>query len=95
MIDWNDTARQVAEALSVRRAARDFTDVDVRRLSGNLRDIKERAEAVLEKLDDLQFDEDGRRISLAEARDTDLDDGTSISYHLGMIEQSIGAFRHV
>lgn len=95
MIDWNGTVRQVAESLSVRRATRDFTDVGVRRLAGSLRDIKGRAEAVLEKLDDLQFDEDGRRITLAEARGTELDDGASISYHLEMIEQATGAFRHL
>jgi len=95
MIPWNDITRQVAELLSTRRAARDFTDVDVRRLAGNLHDIKGRAEAVLEKLDDLQFDENGRYISLTEVRNTDLDDGTSISYQLEMIEQSTGAFRHM
>jgi len=78
-----------------KRAARDFTDVDVRRLSGSLRDIKSRSEDVLEKLDDLQLDEDGQYITLAEARNTDLDDGTSISYQLEMIEQSTGAFRHM
>lgn len=95
MINWDGIARHVAETLSARHAAREFTNVNVRRLSGSLHDIKGRAEVVLEKLDDLQLDEDGRHISLAEARDTDLDDGTSISYHLEMIEQSTGAFRHV
>lgn len=94
MIDWDSISRNVAESLSV-CAAMDFTDVDVRRLSGSLHDIKSRAEAVLEKLDDLQFGEDGRYITLTEVRDTDLDDGTPISYHLEMIEQSTGAFRHM
>ncbi len=95
MIVWDTIVRDVAENLALRRAARDFTDVNVRRLSGSLHDIKGRAEAVLEKLDDLQLDEDGQRISLTEARDTELDDGSSISYHLEMIEQSTGAFRYM
>ncbi len=95
MIDWNGTVRQVAESLSSRRAARDFNDVDVRRLSGSLHDIKEKAEAILDKLDDLQLDEDGRLTTLAEARDTDLDNGTSIGYNLNMIEQSTSAFRYM
>lgn len=95
MIAWDSIARRVAEDLASRCAARDFTDVNVRRLSGNLRDIKGRAEAVLEKLDDLQLDEDGRHTTLAEARGTDLDNGTSVGYNLNMIEQSTGAFRHM
>lgn len=71
----------------------DFSNVDVRRLSGNLYDIKGRAEAVVEKLDDLQLDGDGRHINLAEARGTNLDDGSDIGYNLDMIEQLTGAFR--
>lgn len=93
MIDWDGIVRHVADALVARRATRDFSNVDVRRLSRSLHDIKGRAEAVLEKLDDLQFDEGGRHVTLAEARDTDLDNGTSIGYNLEMIEQSTGAFR--
>lgn len=95
MIDWNGIARRMAESLSARRAARDFSDVDVQRLSGNLHDIKGRAEAVLEKLDDLQLDEGDRHTTLSEMRDIDLDNETSIGYNLDMIEQLAGAFRYM
>lgn len=94
MIVWDSMVRHVAETLAA-RTVRDFTDVDVRRLSGSLHDIKERAGAVLEKLGDLQFDEDGRHISLAEARDIELDNEASVGYNLDMIEQSTGAFRYM
>ena len=92
MINWDGIARHVADSLV---AQRDFSNVDVRRLSGNLYDIKRRAEAVLEKLDGLQSDDDWRDINLAEARDTDLDDGSDIGYNLDMIEQLTGAFRYM
>lgn len=93
MINWDGIVRRVAETLASR--AEDFSSVDMRRLSGSLNDIGGRVGAVLGKLDDLQLDEDGRHITLTEARDADLDDGTSIGYNLDMIEQSTGAFRYM
>jgi len=95
MIPWDNIACHVADYLATRCSARDFTDVDVRRLAGSLYDIKSRAEDVLEKLGDLQFDEGGRHITLAELRNTDLDDGISIGYQLEMIEQATGEFRRI
>ncbi len=93
MIVRDSIVHHVAEILAARCAVRDFADVDVRRLSGSLHDIKERVDAVLEKLDDIQFDEDGRHTTLAEARDIELDNETSVGYNLDMIKQSTGAFQ--
>lgn len=73
--------------------ARDFTSVDVRRLSGSLHDIRQRAADILEKLDDMVLDEGGRAAGLTDVRRTELDNGTEVGYNLDMIEQGTGAFR--
>lgn len=89
MTRWENIIREAAE----KAAARDFTDVDVRRLAGNLYDIRERAGKVMEKLDELQAGEESRYVSLEDVRQTVLDDTADIGYHLNMIEQETSAFR--
>lgn len=74
-----------------RAAARDFSSADVRRLSGSLHDIRERAATVLSSLGAMQ--EEGTDATLEEVRRTVAADGANISYHLDMIEQAAGAFR--
>jgi len=74
-------------------AARDFASVDARRLSGNLHDIRQRSDDILEKLGDMVLEENGRLAGLTDIRETELDNGTTIGYNLDMIEQGTGAFK--
>lgn len=83
MTGWENIIREAAK----KAAARDFVDVDVRRLAGNLHDIHERTGKVMEKLDELRADEESRYVSLEGVRQTVLYDATDIGYQLGMIEQ--------
>jgi len=89
MTGWENIIREAAK----RAAARDFVNVDVRRLAGNLHGIHERAGKVMEKLDELRADEESQYVSLEGARQTVLDDTTDIGYQLDMIEQETSAFR--
>jgi len=88
--------QHVEDAMRRRKTgARDFTSVDVRRLSGSLHDIRERANTVLEKLDEMQSDEGWRDSTLEGIRRTAAADSSDIGYHLDMIEQATGAFRRL
>ena len=91
----NEAATAMDQHIQEKRktGARDFTSVDVRRLSGSLHDIRKRAGDILEKLDDMVLDENGRSAGLLDVRDTELDGGGTVGYNLDMIEQGTGAFR--
>jgi len=86
MMNWQKIIREATRV-------RDFTSVDVRRLSGSLHDIRERVNAVLGSLDEMQHDEEGSASTLEEVRRVTAADGAQISYHLDMIERASGAFR--
>jgi hypothetical protein len=75
-------------------AARDFASPGVRRLSGSLHDIRQRADVVLDSLDAMLDEEDGRNVTLDEARQAAGTGGHPVGYHLDMIEQATGAFRY-
>jgi len=91
----DEAAAAMDEHIQAKRktGTRDFTSVDVRRLSGSLHDIRKRAGDILEKLGDLVLDENGRFAGLLDIRDTELDGGGTVGYNLDMIEQGTGAFR--